>query len=271
MITQWLSSSPRGDNPHSFMVVDIFDTNTVDMDHLVDYLSDRLVGGLVEPERLEQILQKAGLDKLLDQLRSRVVVRKFPVLVGDFGEILLAEILKELDGYTIPIAKLRFREKRNWPMRLTDVLAIKHDGQQLIELCLCEVKTRTAWNKKCEQVGLDAYKELENEAAQRIPEIVDFVVDKLRLMQNYDLADVIDTFLLSDDPAAFPRTCIVALLFDSDIWNETVLTNIVSAPVKLDHFSTKVVRISQLRKLIDSSYSRVTEKHDGQSPVPATG
>ena len=270
MISQWLTLNPRNPNPYDFTVVDISDTNATDRDHLIDYLADRLVEGLVPPERLEDILRKAGLDKLLALLRNRVVERKVSVLIGDFGEIIVAEMLKELDGYLIPIAKLRFREKRNWPMRLTDVLGIKHDGQQLIELCLCEVKTRTTWNRDCEQVGLAAYRELEKEESQRIPEIVEFVADKLRLIQNYELAHIMDTLLLSDNPADFPRSCVLVLLFDNDIWREAVLVNIASAPVTVNHFSAKVVRVPQLRHLIDSSYSRVTEKRDGPGPVSAT-
>ncbi len=263
MISRWLSHDARSPNDYNFVVIDVLDGKPIDPSELVDYLSTRLVDGLVSPERLSLILERAGLAKLLAVLRDRVVNRRLSVLIGDFGEIVAAEMLKEFDQYVIPIAKLRFREKRNWPMRLTDVFGFKHDGGHITELCLCEAKTRTRWNVECEEVGLEACRELEKEAMQRIPEIVEFVGDKLLLEGNFELVDLLDSFLLADDPGQFPRHCTVVLLFDSGIWQETVLARIADEDISLPDLSVKAVRVAQLRHLIDGSYARVVEKYHG--------
>jgi hypothetical protein len=268
MLAKWLTLVSRNPSPHGFEVIDVIDQGIVDHDQLIDHLAVKLVEGLISTERLEEILNKAGLDKLLAVLRDRVVDRKLATLIGDFGEILVAQMIEEIDGYRIPIAKLRFREKRNWSMRLTDVFGIKCEGQQLSELCLCEVKTRTTWNKDCEQVGVDGAVSLKNDAAQRIPEIIDFVADKLRLTHNFDLANVLDTFLLSDDPASFPRRYLLVLIFDQKIWREIVLANMAGSVDGLASFSVRVTQIPELRILIDESYAHVLDQYDGRIPVP---
>jgi hypothetical protein len=263
LITNWLIAKNRNPNTYSFTIVELDELQSYDRQNIINYLADLLTISLVNPERLEDIFRQAGLEQTIEFLKMNIVDRKIPILIGDFGEIIGSEVINHFDNYYIPIPKLWFREKNNWPMRLTDILGIKMKGNKIIDFCLCEVKTRTVWNKKCETIGLDAYKELESESKKRIPEIFEFEANALHNIKNYKLASIFDYYLYSAGLMNISRCYVAILLFDKRYWKEIVLDNLESAPVILDKFHTKLIRISDLRKLIDDGYRRVIEKING--------
>lgn len=269
MIARWLIVQYRLPTLFPFTVLDYSESGAVTRGDLVEFLSDKLVEGLVNTEWVYRLLEQADLGKLLRYLRDRVTDRKLPTMIGDFGEILVAQLLAEMDEYVIPIPKLRFREKRNWPMRLTDVLAVKRDeGGRLAEVCLCEVKTRTRWRTDCELVGADGCKELEKEGTAQLPEIVSFVADKLVLLGDVELADALEELLLSANPFSIPRRFILALLFDERAWREVVLERLEGEPITSRDFSARIIRIANLRALIDASYAWVIGKYSGSTSIP---
>ncbi len=56
--------------------------------------------------------------------------------IGNFGEVLASTIMIEFENFWFPIYKLRFGEKKDWAMRLTDLCLIE-EGRQRKNRCHC--------------------------------------------------------------------------------------------------------------------------------------
>ena len=105
----------------------------------MDYLAVAILAFHGIPQQIRDdyqlLIQDAednGLHILKDYLERHVLPGEKNVIVrvGNFGEVVAIAFLIEFENFWFPIDKLRFREKKDWAMRLTDLCFIKRIGQK---------------------------------------------------------------------------------------------------------------------------------------------
>jgi len=243
---------------------DIGDPN----DEIVNSLANNLLWAHGDPEmiRRECMMLLEDSDELdLHIIRDYVAHEILPgngkgfelsTWIGDFGEVLAAQFLIELEDYWFPIYKLRFREKRRLAMKLTDLCLIKTKGLPVPLICFGEVKTRSSQSKCNLNLGVEGHESLKKDDALDEPEILKFVCSLLYSMMKFDEAMFLSRLRL--DKASYTKKHTLFLIHEASTWDDRILKNlhVQELDPRLTDFSVRVVLVKQLRQLIDESYAR---------------
>jgi len=144
-----------------------------------------------DPQEYRQNLEALGYSESareIDQRPTDPNTRK-----GNFGEILASEYLRQYEGYTVPIYRLRYNPNPNSSMKGDDVLAFKFgesDGQER-EVLVVEAKVRRCF---ASAVVREAYKQLKAGPRPQPTSLV-FVANTLRREGRDNEASEVLTFL----------------------------------------------------------------------------
>jgi hypothetical protein len=160
----------------------------------------------------------------------------------------------EFEGFWLPIYKLRFREKKNWAMRLTDLCLIKVDGLSKPFVCYGEVKTKSAGCNR--QLAVDGHSSLAKDDALANPEILHFICTRLYETGQQEEGDFLSRLRLRK--LEYDQRHDLFLVHNRNNWSEEILDNLEACDLdeRLVDFSVKVVLITELRGVIDSAYAR---------------
>lgn len=258
-LSQFFATQVRETAPYSFRVLDVRESG-VDRDGLVDALSKELLEAHKDPEYLRTVALRAGMEYLREYLSKVVFPTKPIVRIGNFGEVVSAALLRDRDDLRLPIFKLRYRDKRNWPMRLTDIFALEFDEAGRIRaIWYGEVKARTT---RDDDAACKGHESLKSECDCERPEILDFVISRLFEQGRYEEANALEDLLAGRSLAA-TRCHQVTLLFDRGIWREDVLRRLNDLPPALPSLRVEVILVDQLGTLIEDSYKRVVDSWNG--------
>lgn len=250
VVKDWLKIEERNPNPYSFKIKDAIE-NSVDKDAVVQFCGSELINAVRNLRFLEYILKNNDLKILSEYVRNNVfALEGSKTWVGDFGEVLCASILRDCDKHIIPIYKLRGREKKEWSMRLTDILTYKNENDAII-INFSEVKTRT---KKKECNAPKAYEKLQNEMKDTKIEIIDFIQRKLYDEGKFEQANLfLDVYFGKIKTLKYS---ILFLVYEKQLWDEQILTGLNAIFNNRDKriFEVRIIRILNLRELIQNSY-----------------
>ena len=133
--------------------------NLSDSKDVQEALSGKLALALVDPKFVEHILAVCGQDEVRAYVESRGVGIKLNTRVGDFGEVVAADVLESTEGLSVPIFKLRYRETTAWAMRLTDVFAVRHADDGEIE-AFCFTSAKAGVTRPPRSVAVEGYQQL---------------------------------------------------------------------------------------------------------------
>ncbi len=149
MLSDWLIQQVRYPPVYKFPVTQVTEL-VAPGEEVMDYLALALLLAHGNPQQMRdqyQLRLKDAEDNALNILKKYLEDRVFPsenrisVRVANFGEVLASTFLIDFENFWFPIYKLRFREKKDWAMRLTDLCLIKRlDGATPL-VCYGEVKT----------------------------------------------------------------------------------------------------------------------------------
>ncbi len=265
MLSKWLSYQTRNLPGHKFAVVDVSETQSVD-DEILAHLGSAIVVAHQSPtmtraecEILRQDAEELDLETLKQYIEEEVLPAADKILtrVGNFGEILAAGLLVEFENFWLPIYKLRFREKRDWAMRLTDLCLIKKDGLPRPLVCYGEAKTRSS---RCDlNLAVDGHASLAKDDALSDPEILRFICTWLYETGMYEEASLLSKIRLRR--LEYDTRHDLFLIHDSGRWDERILDNLDACDLdaRLVDFSVKVVLVSQLRDVIDVAYDQASQ------------
>lgn len=261
MLSNWLSYIDRENSDYEFAVVDVAERMSPGAE-VMEHLAQQLLIAHIDPQMLrEDCLQAVcslGLDDIREYVEGRIENEVFPdkdrvsTRVGNFGEVLAAYLLTTFEDFWLPIYKLRFREKRNWAMRLTDLCLVKKDSVDKPLVCYGEVKTRSA---RCDlKLGVKAYCGLVRDDALSNPEILNFVCHRLYDRNMYEEWKFLSR--IRRDEVDYDRRHDLFLVHAAHSWDERILDNLRDCePEGLLDPSVKVVLIADLRQLIDEAYA----------------
>ncbi|GHO65547.1 hypothetical protein KSC_044390 [Ktedonobacter sp. SOSP1-52] len=267
MLNKWLQQQIKMLSAYKFPVVDITEIVLPD-DEVINYLTLALLLAHGNPYLIRDqynLLLKDAEDNSLDILKNYLEQHIFPhskrisTRVGNFGEVLASTFLIEFENFWFPIYKLRYREKKDWAMRLTDLCLIKRLKDVSPLVCYGEVKTISGnCDKDIAIKGHDSLVLGEAKDALSDPEILHFISTILYETFRFEEAAFISEILLGK--IKYDKRHDLFIIHSKEKWTDEILERLEGHPLdqRLVDFSTKVVLISQLRNLIDTIYDRST-------------
>ncbi len=265
MLSNWLNPQVRSPRVYKFPVTDVTELVAPD-EEIMDYLALALLLAHGNPQQIRdqyKLLLKDAEDNTLNILKKYLEDHVFPgekrisVRVGNFGEVLASAFLMNFENFWFPIYKLRFREKKDWAIRLTDLCLIKRlDGANPL-VCYGEVKTISGECNK--DIAIDGHTSLVAGEAKDVlsaPEILHFI--STILYETYRLAEGRFISAIITDNIKYDKRHDLFIIHSREKWTEEILDRLEGHPLdeRLVDFSTKIVLIAQLRQLIDTVYDR---------------
>jgi hypothetical protein len=253
MLSDWLNWCERNPCPYSqFQVTDIEERDAPSQD-VKTYLANLLRTARFDPQFLHDMAQTlgwAGVQRMIAQGIPTVSSAKR----GEFGEVLMTEILSNFHGYTIPIFKLRFKMTANQSLPSTDILALKIDATGAItEVCFVESKLRTTADA---MVAVEGCRQLQQDYEAKLPDILAFVA--ARLYERDDpVYETFRAYMRHRRDTTEQDTFRLSLCWEHTAWRERVLENLQDAGVEVPRLTVHVMRIYHLRQLTDELFAEI--------------
>jgi hypothetical protein len=270
LLSGWFSVSIRQPCPYKFEVKETTEKLSPKLDDsedkIINNFSKHLLLAHGDPVMIKHEckilladLQDLNLSIIKNYIETEILPEKksgfqLSTWIGNFGETLAASILIDSEGFWFPIYKLRFREKKDWAMKLTDLCLIKTNGLNKPLICYGEVKTKSS---SCNvKLGIEGHDSLIKDDALQDPEILKFFRTILYSMNKFDEAEFFSKIGLGK--IDYDKQHCLFIVHEQSTWKEEILSNLNAhdlSPHLID-FSVNVVLINQLRKVIDETYSR---------------
>jgi hypothetical protein len=245
VLKHWLATSERQPAERRFAVRDTTEHSAL-TEAVATYMVQLLVDELIGLDFIDLLANALGDEATLKWVRDSTPAR--PTMQrGDFAEVLTGALLIEFDGYEVPIKKLRYRVSADDSLTGGDVLALRTDVDgNILGTCLAESKFRST---PARHVAVDAYKQLEKQAGQALPDIYRFVTQRL-LETGNPLGAALLTFLGSgsNDELTEYR---IELVWDLDAWREDVLEELDDLEPSLSPLTVDAVRVDGLVHLVN--------------------
>jgi len=170
---------------------------------------------------------------------------------GDFGEAVTVEYLKTVEGYHIPVIKLRYKMSANQTLPGTDCIAFRFSDNKLVKVAFVESKFRTA---KDLAVAVQGTKQLQQDADSANSETLVFVARQLRKTNN-PLTELIEGYIF--DREAELDEFLLVILHEGATWDEQILVNLEDENLDLEPLHVYVAKITGLRQLADAAFSEL--------------
>lgn len=251
-VSDWLRPVPRSAS-YAFDVVDLEEISSAPMPAaFADLLRDAYFG----KDYLATLADRYGFATVKSRLESRIPVQE-PTQRGDFGEAVTVEILEALEGFHVPVNKLRYKIASNQILPGPDCLAFKLSEGELQEIAYAEVKLRTAPDKA---VAVKGAKQLGRDAQTGGPALLTFVLLRLRNREEA-LADAIEAYVFgrSDSKDKF----LLSILYEKAHWAEDILGRLEDEGIELKPLVVYVARIAQLKSLVAATYAELRAEAQG--------
>lgn len=265
MIRKWLKEVQREHENPKLVIIDIAENDLKDLTELKKFLANQVLIHLANPIRLKRVYQKSSAKKLTNDIENLKLPPKdapYNPRQSFWAEIISAEILEKIKGCILPIYKLRYKDSRDKAMRgKADVVVCKFLDEDKPKIIFSEVKSKTIYTPPSEakRIAKEAYKGLSANNIE-IPEIVDYVSERLEELPNddlnkYDLIDLFDQALL--DPNFYNKEFHIFFVFEKNKWREECLEILNIEKIKLPNLTINIVLINSLKELISDTYSLI--------------
>ena len=224
-IVDWLKPIPRAGSNFSFEVTDLKETNSVPSPaELADLMKDAYWG----TEYLADVADRYGWE-----------------------EAVTVEYLKAVEGYHIPVIKLRYKIGANQTLPGTDCIAFRFSNNKLVKVAFVESKFRTT---KHLAVAVEGTKQLQQDANSTNSEILAFVARQLP-EKGDPLAELIKDYIFDRDTEL--DEFLLMILHEGATWDEQILVNLEDENLDLEPLHVYVAKITGLRQLADAAFSEL--------------
>ena len=246
VIEQWLQPNNRTENHFPFDVTDVEETSEIPTAaELVSIMTEAYWGN----EYLSGVAARYGHQEVSQVfIAGRATTGPF-VRRGDFGEAVTAEFLRDVEGYHIPVMKLRYKIGANQTLPGTDCVALRFDRGRLSEVALVESKFRSSGDN---YVAVEGATQLKKDSDRETPEILPFIARILR-NQGDPITELVEDYIFGRDLGI--ENYILTLIYEQTLWSETVLVNLNDAEVELKPLHVYILKIAQLRNMADATFS----------------
>ena len=255
MIKKWLRLNEDDSTDYDGLDVYYFDESTRPNKEIVRMLNDLILNTRYPDGFLENLARQYGTERVNEDIVKKSLPKYDLLRKGFFGESLIGDTLIHFFDYIIPVQKNQYAILANQTLPRTDIIAFKGDEEEITEVCYVEVKYRTTRDTSSGVVG---YEQLKKDFPKQVPELLSWILARL-----YEQGD---PFFLPFREFIFDRKdtgdlekLLVGLVYDSDHWTETALTNL-STEVTKDEDSdvmVTVIRIVELGKLTTEIFDNI--------------
>ena len=219
---------------------------------LTAYLAEELRDARFPAEFVEDCAAVLGIDETSALIADLVPTRQ-PMRRGYFGETLTACCLRDFDGYTIPVQKLRSMISSDQSLPGVDVLAAHIVGGRVEALVFAEAKLRTSRQRR---IILEATSELVTDFQTERPNVL--ISALIRLQESNDpLYPLMLDYLRRRSQEETEDLPYVYLVFEAGSWTDDdveLLDDIAPLP---HQFRVSVIEIEGLAQVVDESYRLV--------------
>ena len=208
----------------------------------IAYLANLLSEAKIDPDLLAEV---SGL------LGWRVTPGRPSVRKGEFGEIVIAAILEEFEGYIVPVKKLRYQIDPEQTLPGNDLLCMAFaDDGSLESLLFVECKLRTTRDLPA---GTDAHEQLLDDRERGFADILTFIIARLYEQESPLLPLLTDYLRIR---AASGHSYGIGLVWESSQWDERVLGRVAALDPLLDPLAITVTGVSGLTGLVDEVFDQ---------------
>ena len=245
-VADWLNPAPRPASSFSFEVTDLKETSAVPSStELADLLVESYWGKAYFADLANRYGFGAVRDKFLGaRASSRPTVRR-----GDFGEAVTVEYLKEVNGYCVPVPKLRYKISANQTLPGTDCIALRISNDELVEVVYVESKLRTSPDSS---VAITGTRQLKEDADSANSVTLTFMARRLQ-ETNHSLTNLFVDYLFERNTSL--DKYLLVLICEDAIWSEHVLGNLEDEEIDLEPLHVYVARVMGLKNLSDKAFS----------------
>ena len=253
MISDWLTFKQRESKSGlTFDVIDYDEKSAENSKIINEDFKNILIQNTLDYDILKQLAESLGWEKTKQEFILKTIPKKKNMKKGRFGEILSSSILEEFHNYSIPIHKLQYVISTDQSLPGTDLIAIKKNDSEILEMCFVEAKVRTGYDINAIS---EAFEQLENDIHDGIPTMLRFVMARLaekkdpilQLMINYHLSRRIDR-----------DTFRIVGLYDKKHWNEKSLTNLTKITSGFrNKLVVDVIQMNDLKNKVEQFYKSI--------------
>lgn len=256
MLGNWFNVDKRDPCSYKFVVEDITEINQPNLvdpdDPILDSFANFLLTAHADPDMIREecnILLEELNSLDLNIIKSYIEQKILPAQetgvkglarIGNFGEILSSHLLMSFQGFSLPIYKLRYREKQSWAMKLTDLCLINRDESLTKPLvCYGEVKTKSA--RYDANLGIAGHESLVKDDALEDPEILKFFCTILYNNNKYDEATFFSRLRLGK--IGYDKQYHLFIVHEKTTWKDEILDRLNTHPLdsRLTNFCVSVV------------------------------
>jgi hypothetical protein len=203
-----------------------------------------------------KLLKKHGFKKASGILSSQLP-RSSNTRMGNFGEVVSSEHLRQRYGYAMPVFKLRYMDNFLMPMRGEDILCFElNQKARILSICLGEAKTLGKYQTSA---AVAAHDRLAN-AFNPFPVCLSLIANVLYDRDENELADQIEDIIASLPSKAFPLKNWIFIVSGDEHQNpfevvekqSTVVKNLSCVDIYLPDLQEFV------KEIFDSPLSRTT-------------
>jgi len=254
MLQDWLSCKLREPTPYkNFKLFEIDEKVQVDQ-RIKSYVIELLKDARFDLKIFQTLASRLGWTEAA-KLLSNILPKTQKMRKGFFGEVLACAVLVEFFGYVIPVKKWRYAISSDQSLPGTDAIAIEKQGGAISEICFVESKTRTTSDTSA---SIDGYKQLKEDYSQKIPDMVFFVLSRLKETKDPLLDDFANYAYDRRDLPDMETFCL-SLTWDFDAWTETILSNLEeeTGDTSFPRLRVKRIRIKNLTNHIKELFEAI--------------
>ena len=244
-VANWFIRVKRPITCLRFQVVDLEESKEIPSRQ---YLSALLRDNFWGNEYLSGLARRFGWDRVHDRLIGNRWPANKTTARGDFGEAVSAEFLKCVEGYSIPIAKLRYKWTSGQTLPGVDCVAFKSVDGHITEVAFMESKYRSTLDLS---VAVDAAKQLMSGIAGSNADLLAFIIRQLR-KDSHELAEAVEAYALGDSEGQDVH--LIALICEKGHWDDRILANLQDESIELEPLRVYVAKIDGLNNKCDSAY-----------------
>ena len=139
-LKEWLTFSGLDDETVNGFTVNYITEQRKASRDTKDNLTEIMRSALIDLDFLRDLCDKELGWKGIASFLSTFLPTGTTLKRGDFGEALMYRLLEDFFDFEVPIKKLRYKITSGQSLPGADIIAIKKDNKEIIEVCFTECK-----------------------------------------------------------------------------------------------------------------------------------
>ncbi len=234
------------------------------LDSLYDFLAQNLLKSYVSPKAWNSIKKNLAIKDKAKYISDKYIPSEtgnFNLRTGEFGEVVSKLIFE--NKYEFIIYRFHYKENKDQPVKIYDLVGFLMDKDTILEVILFEVKAQSS--KLNEEIVVNATKQISKNVVAKLLKYLHFIERVLSENEEFGLYKMINDYHLNDvEQGEFSHKLKVTLVCEKSIYDEVVLDNLDSIKSIIDTktYEVAVVLLDNMKTLRDVCYLRSSQCYD---------